>query len=123
MFLIVYKVLLRGCRCIEIDVWDGEAAVLNSDGQQGEVKEVAKHRFTSNFRRSLSAHLSKHHSQKDAVPAFTVAGSALQMPTPWVSATTAMRAEPRVLHGHTMTKEVSFRAVCSAIRDSAFTTR
>ena len=30
------------------------------------------------------------------------------------------RAEPRVLHGHTLTKEVSFRAVCHAIRESAF---
>lgn len=28
--------------------------------------------------------------------------------------------EPRVLHGHTLTKEVPFRDVCNAIRDSAF---
>ena len=32
------------------------------------------------------------------------------------------RAEPRVLHGYTLTKEVSFREVCHAIRDSAFVT-
>lgn len=30
--------------------------------------------------------------------------------------------EPRVLHGHTLTKEVSFRDVCYAIRDNAFVT-
>lgn len=30
------------------------------------------------------------------------------------------RVEPRVLHGHTLTKEVPFRDVCYAIRDSAF---
>lgn len=30
------------------------------------------------------------------------------------------RPEPRVLHGHTLTKEVAFRDVCHAIRDSAF---
>ena len=39
------------------------------------------------------------------------------------SASTAKRAEPRVLHGYTLTKEVSFREVCKAIRNAAFETR
>lgn len=30
------------------------------------------------------------------------------------------RAEPRVLHGYTLTKEITFRDVCYAIRDGAF---
>lgn len=47
----------------------------------------------------------------------------LDMPTPWTSASTMTRAEPRVLHGHTLTKEVPFRDVCMAIKDNAFVTR
>lgn len=33
---------------------------------------------------------------------------------------TKPRAEPRVLHGYTLTKEITFRDVCYAIRDGAF---
>ena len=32
----------------------------------------------------------------------------------------AIKGEPRVLHGHTLTKGTSFREICYAIRDSAF---
>lgn len=32
------------------------------------------------------------------------------------------RPEPRVLHGHTLTKDTTFRDVCYAIRDGAFVT-
>lgn len=31
-----------------------------------------------------------------------------------------VRGEPRVLHGHTLTKGTSFREICYAIRDNAF---
>ena len=47
----------------------------------------------------------------------------LAMPTPWISSSTATQSEPRVLHGHTLTKEVPFRDVCRAIREAAFLKR
>ncbi len=40
---------------------------------------------------------------------------------PW-SSTASFRAEPRILHGYTLTKEIPFRAVCATIRDYAFKT-
>jgi len=44
-------------------------------------------------------------------------------PTRWTRASTILRAEPRVLHGYTLTKEISFREVCVAIKETAFVTR
>ncbi|KAK3208620.1 hypothetical protein GRF29_77g1375644 [Pseudopithomyces chartarum] len=38
---------------------------------------------------------------------------------PWRS-NSSTRAEPRVLHGYTLTKEMTFRDVCATIRDYAF---
>lgn len=48
---------------------------------------------------------------------------AFQQPERWTTASTQMRREPRVLHGYTLTKDVPFREVCEAIRDSAFVHR
>jgi hypothetical protein len=116
-----YKnVLLRGCRCVEIDVWDGEEP---SDGEEQEGRKESKR-----FRKKISKFghkLKKHVSSSDE--------SGTKSPEPPRSDSnndeegsnltpTSSRAEPRVLHGYTATKEIPFRAVCEAIRDYAFIT-
>ncbi|CAP85946.1 Pc20g06170 [Penicillium rubens Wisconsin 54-1255] len=76
------SVLLRGCRSVEIDVWDGE---LDSDSD-------------------TSSSSSDSETEEGSV-------GSNHMPVP---------VEPRVLHGHTLTKGTTFREICHAIRDSAF---
>ena len=85
-----YKdVLRRGCRSIEIDVWDGKG---NSNGKG----ERSNKRIIEDDVDKLADKVDKELNLQD---------------------------EPRVLHGHTFTKEVSFRAVCKAIGESAFENR
>lgn len=69
-------------------------------------------------------HFHRERSSAASVPPETDgADESLDMPIPWASSSTATRAEPRVLHGYTLTKEVPFRDVCQAIREAAFLKR
>lgn len=122
------KVLVRGCRCIEIDVWDGEPKSSSSEAKRIS-NEAKRHRLRSYVPETLSNHGPFKHFHKGKISAASstpeVDGTdeSLDMPTPWISSSTATQGEPRVLHGHTLTKEVPFRDVCQAIREAAFLKR
>ncbi|KAI4856149.1 phosphoinositide phospholipase C, partial [Aureobasidium sp. EXF-8846] len=123
------NVLERGCRCVEIDVWDGDdsdsdtsdsSADSDSEAEkQGSIKKLSRR-----FKDKMG--LSKSKLKSELKPTETPASASTPPEHESVGAAglrrTVSKTEPRVLHGHTATKEISFRDVCTTIRDYAFTT-
>ncbi|KAK4668616.1 uncharacterized protein QC764_708960 [Podospora pseudoanserina] len=126
------NVLKRGCRCIEVDVWDGDEPDSDSDTSISSSDEEG---VTSKSKKRLSSVKDKLPSsltsklEKTSLGSNTDSGAPLNRSTSTSSGPagpTIHRApslkEPRVYHGYTLTKEVSFREVCLAIRETAFET-
>jgi len=126
---------------VEIDVWDGEPHTPDSSdgeissesssdsggdekGVRAKVKQKLKSKTekknkpTEGSSRSVSTKLGDTLNRKSAkAPSVTATETA---DTGASAPAKAIKGEPRVLHGHTLTKGTSFREICYAIRDSAF---
>ncbi|PYH93793.1 phosphoinositide-specific phospholipase C [Aspergillus ellipticus CBS 707.79] len=132
------NVLLSGCRSVEIDVWDGKgesesaqdddagssSSSSDSDSDEGKTKPLKPRRRskTEKLKKATESHPRLHAISEE----FEKLEGFLGHHKPSIgsgssgSSKSVARPEPRVLHGHTLTRETSFREVCYAIRDSAF---
>ncbi|KND87950.1 1-phosphatidylinositol 4,5-bisphosphate phosphodiesterase 1 [Tolypocladium ophioglossoides CBS 100239] len=136
------NVLLRGCRCVEVDVWDGDesdaestASSVGGDAGNGSGNEKPKPKRQRKFGMlkkrlpdSLASKLEKtslgkkweHRDADKHGDAATARANVGEAPAEATEEPEAAIVEPRVLHGYALTREVSFRDVCNAIRESAF---
>ncbi|KAF1346901.1 PLC-like phosphodiesterase [Delphinella strobiligena] len=112
------NVLERGCRSVEIDVWDPDSDLDSSDSDEededtgtfgmGKLKRKLKKEVGL-----LKSHVETSSDLSPPKKDETTSPQAKLRP---------LKCEPRVLHGHTATRDVPFRTVCETIRQHAFQT-
>lgn len=134
---------MRGCRSVEIDVWDGEPdtpdssdAETSDSSSDSDNEDGTGTSLGSKLKTKIKSKTDKSSTETKDKPAKSMSrsvsaklGDALRSKSPKGTSPTGDKAspsqtpvkgEPRVLHGHTLTKGTTFREICYAIRDSAF---
>jgi hypothetical protein len=123
------KVLERACRCVEVDVWDGDSdsdsdtSDSSADSGDDSEHEGGMKRLSRRFKKKIGLSKPKVETQPRDGAAPSSSPPASKSVGSGSLHRTVSKSEPRVLHGHTATKEISFRAVCATIRDYAFSER
>lgn len=121
------QALLRGCRCIEIDVWNGEAAAPSDPANTAMGARRAKRESASAL---MSAASQAFDDTFEAAKAFvrertqsrsgSFVNGSRRLEQATQSSSSLANREPIVTHGWTLTTICSFREVCEAVRDAAF---
>ncbi|KAJ2906848.1 1-phosphatidylinositol-4,5-bisphosphate phosphodiesterase gamma-2 [Zalerion maritima] len=119
------NVLKRGCRCVEIDAWDAKEGDFDESSSDSSEDEAEFSSSKGKLRSKLSSFKNKLFDSdsdggKTNVKKVSKKTTVLQAVDERFPAPVGV-LEPKVYHGYTVTKPVSFRKVCIAILDDAFT--